>query len=228
MRVGGEVTSDGAAFLQGQYAQPKLDLTAFYRFTRGPIAGHDKGVSGGLALGRGVAVSGAIRLSDAASDSSQWQLASVRLPLARQASVTLERSWWTGSSDDGSTNALTLQLPLGPVSLIQRLQWGRTDYRQRAVPFGFDRRQSQSSASYTPGPWGSLNYQQSTQWFDDGRVQQWDEVSSMLQLGRRTTAQFVTAFPDISDPQRFRARVTQQLSPTLSSKCSTAACRRFR
>jgi hypothetical protein len=215
VRVGGELTSDGAAFLQGQYAQPRLNLTAFYRFTRAPIAGRDKGVSGGLTLGRGVAVSGAVRLSDAVGDSSQWQLASVRLPLARQASVTLERSWWTGSSNDGSTNALVLQLPLGPVRLFQRLQWGRTDYRQRAVPFGFDLRQSQSTASYTPGPWGSVNYQQSTQWFDDGRVQQWDEVSSMLQLGRRTTAQFVTAFPDISDPQRFRARVTQRLSPTL-------------
>src|SRR4029079_171276 len=41
VRVGGEVTSDGAAFLQGQYAQPRLDLNAFYRFTRGPIAGRD-------------------------------------------------------------------------------------------------------------------------------------------------------------------------------------------
>ena len=215
VRVGGEVTSDGAVFFQTQYAQPRLDLTAFYRSTRGPLAGRDQGISGGLALGRGIAVSGAMRLSDAASDSSQWQLASVRLPLARQASVTLERSWWTGSADDGATNALTLQLPLGPVRLMQRIQWGRTDYRHRAVPFGFDRRQSHSNASYTPGPWGNLNYQQSTQWFEDGTVQEWDELSSIVQLGRRTTAQFVTAVPDISDPQRFRARVTHRLSPTL-------------
>jgi protocatechuate 3,4-dioxygenase beta subunit len=98
---------------------------------------------------------------------------------------------------------------------MQRLQWGRTDYRHRVVPFGFDRRQSQSSASYTPGPWGSVNYQQSMQFFDDGTVQEWDEVSTMLQLGRRTSAQFVTAFPDVSDPRRFRARVTQRLSPTI-------------
>jgi hypothetical protein len=215
VRVGGEATSDGAAFLQAQYGQWRLDLNTFYRFTRAPIAGRDKGISAGFNVGRGVAVSGAVRLSDAVGDSGQWELASVRLPLARQASVTLERSWWTGSSNDGSTHALTLQLPLGPVRLFQRLQWGRTDYRQRAVPFGFDLRQSQSTASYTPGPWGSLNYQQSTQWFDDGRVQQWDEISSMIQVGRRTTAQFVTALPDISDPQRFRARVTQRLSRTL-------------
>jgi hypothetical protein len=46
-------------------------------------------------------------------------------------------------------------------------------------------------------------------------VQEWDEVTSMLQFGRRTTAQLVTAFPDIADPRRFRARVTQRLSPTL-------------
>jgi protocatechuate 3,4-dioxygenase beta subunit len=83
------------------------------------------------------------------------------------------------------------------------------------VPFGFDRQQSSSSASYTPGPWGNLNYQQSTQWFDDGTVQEWDEVSSTLQLGHRTTAQFVAAFPNLANPQRFRARVTQRLSPTL-------------
>jgi hypothetical protein len=215
VRIGGEVTSDGAGFLQGHYDTPRLDLTAFYRFTRDATAGRDKGVSGGVTLGRGVAVSGAIRLSNAASDTRVWRLGSIRLPLARQASVTLERSWWSGSSEDASTNALTLQVPLGRVRFVQRVQWGRTDYRQRAVPFGFDRRQSQSSASYTPGPWGSLSYQQATQWFDDGRLQQWDEISSMLQLGGRTTAQFVAAFPDISNPQRFRARVTRQLTPTL-------------
>jgi hypothetical protein len=216
MRVGGEVTTDGAAFLQGQYGLPRVNLDAFYRFTKSPIAGHDKGVSAGLNMAGGVAVTGALRLSDAVGDSSQGELASVRLPLARQASVTLERSWWSGSSNDGAINALTLQLPMGPVRLLQRLQWGRTDYLQRAVPFGFDLRQSQSTASYTPGPWGNFNYQQSTQLFDDGRVQQWDEISSMLQLGHRTAAQFVTAFPDISDPQRLRLRVTQRLSPTLS------------
>lgn len=112
-------------------------------------------------------------------------------------------------------NAVTLQLPLGPVRIVQRVQWGRTDYRQRAVPFGFNGRGSQSMASYTPGPWGTLRYQQSTQWFDDGRVQEWDEVTSVLQFGR-TSMQLASAFPDITDPARFRARVTQQLSPTLS------------
>jgi hypothetical protein len=215
VRVGGEVTSDGATFIQGQYAPPRMDLTAFSRFTRGAFVGHDEGVSGSFTLGRGVTLSGALRLSDAVDDSSQWQLASIRLPLARQASVTLERSWWTGSSDDGSINALTVQLPLGPVRFSQRIQWGRTDYLQRALPFGFDSQGGQTTASYTPGPWGSLNYQQSTQWFDNGRMQQWNEVSSMLQLGRHTTVQLVTAVPDISDPQRLRARVTRVLSPTL-------------
>jgi hypothetical protein len=216
VRVGGEVSSDGAAFLQGQYGHPRLDVNAFYRFSKSPIAGHDKGIAAGLNVGRGVAVSGTLRLSNAASDSSRWELASVRLPLARRASVTLERSWWSGSLNDGSIDALTLQVPIGPVLFFQRIQWGRTDYLQRAVPIGFDLRQTQSTASYTPGPWGSLNYQQSTQWFDDGHVQQWDEISSMLQLGRRTAAQVVMAFPDISDSQRFRARVTQRLSPTLA------------
>jgi hypothetical protein len=216
LRVGGEVTTDGAAILQGQYGQPRLNLDTFYRFTKSQIAGHDKGVSAGLNVGGGVVISGALRLSDAVGDSSQWELASVRLPLSKQASVTIERSWWTGSSSTGAINALTLQLPIGPVRLLQRLQWGRTDYLHRAVPFGFDLRQSQSTASYTPGPWGNFNYQQSTQLFDDGRVQQWDEISSMLQLGPRTTAQFATAFPNISDRERLRLRVTQRLSQTLS------------
>ena len=215
LRVGGEVTTDGAAILQEQYGRPGLSLDAFYRSARSPIPGHDKGISAGLNVGRGVAVSGALRLSDAVGDPSRWALGSVRLPLASQASVTLERSRWSGSSSDGAISALTLQLPIGPFRLFQRVQWGRTDYRQRAVPFGFDLRQSQSTASYTPGPWGNVNYQQSTQLFDDGRVQQWDEISSMVQLGRLTTAQFVTAFPDVTDPQRLRIRVTQRLSPTL-------------
>jgi hypothetical protein len=173
-------------------------------------------VSGGLALGRGVAVTGAVRVSDAVEDSRRWQLASIRVPLPRRASVTLERSWWTATANDGSINAVTLQLPLGPLRLIQRLQWGHTDYLQRAVPYGFDTRQSQSTASYSAGRWGNVNYQQSTQWFEDGRVQQWDEVASIVQAGRRTSVQFVTAFPDVADPRRFRANVTRQLSPTLA------------
>jgi hypothetical protein len=37
----------------------------------------------------------------------------------------------------------------------------------------------------------------------------------MVQLGPQTTVQLVTAVPDISDPQRLRARVTRVLSPTL-------------
>jgi hypothetical protein len=192
-----------------------MDLTAFSRFTRGAFVGHDEGVSGSVTLGRGVGLSEALRLSDAVGDSARWQLASIRLPLARQASVTLERSWWTGSSNDGSIDALTVQLPLGPVRFSQRIQWGRTDYLQRALPFGFDSQGGQTTASYTPGPWGSVNYQQSAQWFDNGRMQQWNEVSSIVQFGRQTTVQLVTAVPNISDPQRLRARVTRVLSPTL-------------
>ena len=37
----------------------------------------------------------------------------------------------------------------------------------------------------------------------------------MLQLGHRTRAQFVTAFPNVFDFQRFRVRLTQRLSQTL-------------
>ncbi|MEO8259274.1 MAG: carboxypeptidase-like regulatory domain-containing protein [Acidobacteriota bacterium] len=215
VRLAGELTSDGAAFFQTQYLQPRLDLTAYYRYTHAPFAGRDKGISGGFRLGRGVAVSGAIRVSDAVNDASQWQLASIRLPLTRKASMTLERSWWTGSFDAGATNALTLQVSLGPVGFTQRFQWGRTDYRQRIVPFGFDRRQSQSSAYYTPGKWGTMNYQQSMQWFEDGTMQQWDEVNSTFQIGRRTSLQMVTAFPNIREASRLRARLRRQLSPAL-------------
>jgi protocatechuate 3,4-dioxygenase beta subunit len=215
VRIGGELTSEGATFLQAQYADPRLDLSAFSRFTRGPFEGRDQGFSAGLNVGWRVALSGALRLSDAASDSTRWQLASIRLPLPQHASVTLERAWWTGSADDGTTNAVVLQVPLGRVRLMQRLQWGRTDYRHRAVPFGFDRRQSQSAASYNPGPWGSVNYQQATQWSQDGRVQQWDEVASTFQVGRKTSLQFVTAFPDMWESERLRVRVSRQLSENL-------------
>ena len=135
-------------------------------------------------LARGVALSGALRLSDAPGDSSQWQLASIRLPLARQASVTLERSWWTGSSDDGSINALTVQLPFDPSA--QPADSVGTDRLPAARPaIRFDNQGGQTTASYTPGPWGSLNYQQSTQWFDNGRMQQWNKVSWMVHLADR-------------------------------------------
>ena len=206
---------------------PRLDLTAFYRFTRAPSRGATR-ASRAAWLGGGVAVSGAIRLSDAVNDASQWQLASIRLPLTRKASVTLERSWWNGALDAGATNAVTVQLSLGPVRVTQRLQWGRTDYRQRAVPFGFDRRQSQSSAYYAPGPWGTLNYQQSLQWFDDGTVKQWDEVNSTFQIGRRTSLQLVTAFPDITDARGSEPGSGGSCHRRCSSKRTMVGCRRFK
>jgi hypothetical protein len=60
-----------------------------------------------------------------------------------------------------------------------------------------------------------MNYQQSLQWFDDGTVKQWDEVNSTFQIGRRTNLQLVTAFPNVREASRLRARVRRQVSPTV-------------
>ena len=216
MRVGGELASDGAVFVQGQFARPGQDVTAFLRDIPGVAGGRDTGLSGGVTLPHRIGLSAAIRVSDAAGDAGQWQLASIRLPLMARSSMTLERSWWTGAAGVGSTNAVIVQLPMGPLSFIQRVQWGHTDYPQRAVPFGFDRRQMQSTASYRMPPWGTVGYQQSTQWFEDGRTQQFDELSFGVKMGRRTSAHLVTAFPDLYEPERFRLRMAHKVTDTLS------------
>ena len=97
VRVGGEVTSDTEPRSFNEYTPPRLDRPdGVLPLHARSIAGHDKGVSGGLALGRGVAVSGAMRVSDAASDSSQWQLASIRLPLRGRPA-----SRWNGRGGPG-------------------------------------------------------------------------------------------------------------------------------
>ena len=47
VRLGGEVTSDGAAFLQGQYAPAEARSHRVLPFHARPVAGRDKGISGG-------------------------------------------------------------------------------------------------------------------------------------------------------------------------------------
>ena len=92
--------------VRSTHTMPKFDLTAFYRSTRGPIGGHDKGVSGGVAPGEASRYRG--DMSVGRRGRFQWQLVLSAAPGAAEASR------WNGrppAGRHGGSNALTLQVP---------------------------------------------------------------------------------------------------------------------
>jgi hypothetical protein len=208
--LAGEVASNGGLFVRSRLHQRRAGVDLYYR-RRPEISGHDEGVSSSLELGRGIGVTGAVRWSDSPSDTSTWKLVSVRVPLHRSADLTVERNWWDQAEAQNSATSIAVSMMAGPVRLMQRVQLGQSAYIRGGLPVGFDRRQSQSSAAYSPVRWASLSYQSSTQWTDDGRAQVWDELVANMRVGQHTQMQMVTAVSDLGNRSRLRARLTHDL-----------------
>ncbi len=214
IQFGGEIASNGSGFARAHFGNAQLDLSGYFRY-RPEFEDRDFGLSGGVGVGRGVLLSGGTRVTRSAAESSVWNMASLRVPFGSGRAVTFEQSLTSGDNSR-TISAVMLQIPYRRLQFLQRLQFGHDDVIQRGVPIGFDTRQSQTSTHFTPGPWGHVSYQQSLQWFDSDHAQPWDELSTTLRLGHKTAVEAATAFPDVLNPQRLRARVTRQLSPRTS------------
>ena len=214
VQLAGEVGSNGSAFGRAQYSGTRFDSYIYYRY-RPEWRGQDSGVSVGVNLGRGIQLTGSVRVSDAIDDKSTWKMASLRIPLPGAAAVSFERSN-LAADNSRSTSAIMVQLPFKRVQFMQRIQFGRTDLTRYGAPRSFDTRQSQTATHFSPASWGHFTYQQSTQWFDDEHGREWDEVSTTLRLGRGTSLQATTAFPDLLSPERLRARLTQEIGRRMS------------
>jgi hypothetical protein len=216
--VGGEVAADGSLFARAQTSFSRLGFDTYVRKQLGRVGSTDHGVTIGHDLWKGVTLRGTVRTSTstlAGVDSSDWRLLSVRIPLGRGANVGFEHTWLETDRNDVSGSAAVVHVPAGPFRIFQRYQWGQSAYKLRERPVGFDQKQMQTMASYQAARWLSLNYEVSTEWFEDGRASQWDELRSSFQLRRRTSLEVITAMPKVLESSRFRFRLNHQLRPRL-------------
>jgi protocatechuate 3,4-dioxygenase beta subunit len=216
--VGGEVASDGSLFARGQTFFRKIGVDTYFRKQSGKDATQDRGVSAAYDVWRGITLRGSLRLSAAQAatvDSTDFRVLAVRVPFSRGVDLTFERNWLSGDRSDGSGSAVIFHVPAGPLRIFQRYQWGELAYKLRELPVGYNQRQMQTVASYRAARWVTLNYQVSTEWFEDGRARQWDELRSSFMLARKTNLDVITAMPDVMESSRFRFRVSHQLQNQL-------------
>jgi hypothetical protein len=209
--AGGELGSDGSYALRTAYVQSRFDVQASHRRVRREDPGEDSALMGSYRVGRGVMIQAGLRWFETATDRGRSRLLAVRIPVSRLFDVTLEDNRTAGRSSNDVSNAVVFQLLRGPVRLTQRYQWGDTEYLQVGGPFGIERRQLQTSGSFSPTRWATLGLQTATQWLEDGRARQWQELHSAFTLSRRAHLQLYTSFPDIVDRSRLRGRFVQEL-----------------
>jgi hypothetical protein len=216
--IGGEVASDGSLFARAQTFFRKIGVDTYFRKQSGKDATQDHGVSAAYDLWKGITLRGSVRMSAAAdgrADSTDFRLLAVRIPFSRGVDLTFERNWLTSEQSDASGAAVIFHVPAGPLRIFQRYQWGDLAYKLRELPVGYNQRQLQTVASYRAAQWLTLNYQVSTEWFEDGRARQWDELRSSFMLTRKTNLDVITAMPDVMESSRFRFRVSHQLQNQL-------------
>lgn len=127
----------------------------------------------------------------------------------------IEEARTSRASTSDTARTLGLQLPFGPIRVMQRYTW--TDVALIDAPSSLDvgRRQLQSMASWSPLPRVRFTYQLATQWLAGSSARQWTELDSMVRLTSRTSLQAVTGFPSVTNPQRLRVGLQQQLPRAL-------------
>jgi hypothetical protein len=207
--VRGEIATDGSHFLAARLIAHGGSVETFHRYASDRDVG-DRGLSVSYSVGHGIGAYGGLRQSSGSSN-ERWNMLGVSLPLIRGASVSLEQARTERTAASDVANTFGIQLPFGPVRIMQRYTW--TDVALVEAPSTFEsgRRQLQSMASFAPTSRLRFNYQLATQWFPGSDARQWTELESLLRVSRSTSLHAVTGFPDVRDEQRLRVGVQQQL-----------------
>jgi len=208
--VRGEAATDGSHFVALRLIAGKGNVETFHRYAsdRGVF---EHGVAASYNVGHGVNAYGGVRVSTGDLH-DRWNMVGVAVPLLRGSSFSVEQARNDRQSSSDVANTFGLQLPFGPVRVIQR--YTQTDVALLAGPSIFEsgRRQLQSMASYSPSSRLRFTYQLGTQWYAGSDARQWTELESALRVARSTSIHAVTGFPDVTDPFRLRVGVQQQLA----------------
>ena len=209
----GEIASDRSMVAKLRMTTDRVAAETYHH--QGPL-GRDLGVTGSVALSRGLRAGGAARRSHGASFSEQFEQGFLEVKLWHGASARLERTHVRLAANDNSTNAAVLTLPIGPVHVLARWQdrdietfsqYGQGRVAERGVL---------AAASYAPTPRLKLNLQIANEWLQDGRVRDFQELNANVQVTRGTTVQATAALTDVESSDRVRVRVSQKLRRDLT------------
>jgi hypothetical protein len=209
--IDAEIASDRSYLLRSRLVRKRFEIEPSYRSNRRPVPSRDASVFGGVTIWRGVGVNAGLFRSVQAGDRSEWRTLSLRVPLSRLISLTLERAFAAANGTSNTTSAAMASLNAGQLRLFHRHQFGEYDLVRPGFSESVERQQTQSMASYMPSRRLNLTLQLATQRTETGQIQHWEELQTTISATRTTTLRFVTAVPDIRNEQRFRAHFRQEL-----------------
>lgn len=206
-----EVASDRSHLVLGHVTVGALSIDASFRHLMAPHVVVDKGLQTSLSLRRHVTLTaGAIR-SVEDQHRTDWFMAGIRLRLARNIEIGFEHSKMIASGAESASTSFVGSGRAGNLQLFHRFQLGSTDLFSEGPESRVSREQLQSVAAYTTGSRINLTLQLATDWNASGRAQQWEELQTTVRLSRSTVLQAVTAVPDVTNRERLRVRLVQNL-----------------
>ena len=214
--VDAEVASDRSYMLRSGLSLSRLDLEGFYRSRRSPLRSRDAGLSGGLRLSRGIALTGGLFQSDQTDDRSDWRTIAVRLPIAKFLDLTLERAFAGSRGTSQTTSAAMASFAAGDLRLFHRYQHGDYDFVRDGIAGSIERQQTRTMSSYSRGARLNVALQLASQRGETGQVQHWEELQVTMKLTATTTLRTVTAVPDFRNPERFQVHFRQELPKRLA------------
>jgi len=206
-----EAASDKSYLVRSRLAGKHLEMETSYRSNRKPVSSRDVSLFAGLGMWRGISVNGGLFRSLQAGERSAWRTVSLRLPLSRFFSLTLERAFTEANDTSSTTSAAMATFSAGHLRLFHRYQFGEYDRIRPGGSDTFERQQNQSMATYMAGRRLNLNVQLATQRTETGVLQHWEELQTTVSVTRSTTLRLVTSVPDVRNPERFRGYFRQEL-----------------
>lgn len=205
-----EVASDRSYLASSLWSFKRVDFEASYRRNMTPVVTTDRAVSGSVSLWRGFGVTaGRFETTDDLG-TSDWRTIAVHLPVSHRVSVSVERAFVRSDSEETTTSSVMGSVNAGRLQLFHRYQWGEASALDDAAS-NIARQQIQSMAAYRAGSRVNFTLQLATDWTALGRPQHWEELQTSLAITRKTSLLLVTEVPDVTNSERLRARLVQQL-----------------
>ncbi|MDO8682554.1 MAG: stalk domain-containing protein [Armatimonadota bacterium] len=218
LSVGGEVATNGSLLLKGRFEKDRLRLYGYHRSTSGSSTG-GTGLFASYDIGRGISLYGGISRSGRGEKRQDWRSLSVRLPLSPGVDLTLEHTLTETGATANDASAAMLTLPVGPVRVLVRHQWRKSERPAFGTTLdwiGSNSRELMASAAYFANPRVSFDFQVSTRWQDGIYSGRWEQLVSTWRLSPRTQFQTISGFPNMLEPGRLRLRLSQDLQQDFS------------
>jgi protocatechuate 3,4-dioxygenase beta subunit len=205
-----EVASDKSYLASSLWSFKRVDFEASYRRNMTPVVTTDRAISASASLWRGFSLTAGRFETTDDSGSSDWRTIAVHVPLSHGVTVSFERAFVHTDTENTTTSAVMGSVAAGRLQLFHRYQWGEASALDDSAS-NIARQQIQSMASYRPGSRVNFSLQLATDWTALGRPQHWEELQTSIAVTRRTSLLLVTEVPDVTNRERLRARLVQQL-----------------